>query len=176
MSASNKRILVCLLSVFTLFSLVPTLSDFEWRVSWKWGHDSYYFRINKRDYFLQWNSGRDVEKPSGIWVYELLGIRVKRSQLEYNGAENGLRRARGEDIPYRCRLVYVAYVPCVYFTILLSIYPAIFFIRTYRRRRVNRQALQPCGQCGYDLQGNESGTCPECGAATALSTKTEVEG
>jgi len=48
---------------------------------------------------------------------------------------------------------------------LFAIYPAIFFIRSYRRRRVNRQAVQPCGQCGYDLQGNESGVCPECGEA-----------
>jgi len=47
--------------------------------------------------------------------------------------------------------------------VLTSIYPAIFFIRSYRRRRAHRQALQPCGQCGYDLQGNESGVCPECG-------------
>ncbi len=25
-----------------------------------------------------------------------------------------------------------------------------------------------CSKCGYDLTGNESGTCPECGATVAL--------
>jgi len=53
--------------------------------------------------------------------------------------------------------------------ILTAIYPALFFIRSYRRRRVRRQALQPCSQCGYDLQGNESGVCPECGEAVEVA-------
>ncbi len=49
--------------------------------------------------------------------------------------------------------------------ILTAIYPAIFFIRNDRRRQLKSQALEPCGQCGYDLYGNESGVCPECGRA-----------
>jgi len=53
---------------------------------------------------------------------------------------------------------------------LFAIYPAIFFIRSYRRRRLNRQALQPCGKCGYDLQGNKSGVCPECGTAAGAAS------
>jgi len=32
-------------------------------------------------------------------------------------------------------------------------------VRRRRRRRRGR-----CATCGYDLQGNESGVCPECGA------------
>jgi|GEM_PF-1458202 len=61
-------------------------------------------------------------------------------------------------------------------SILTAIYPTVFFVRTFRRRRLNRQALRPCGQCGYDLQGNESGTCPEYGTAIVLPGKTEVAG
>ena len=30
-------------------------------------------------------------------------------------------------------------------------------------RRERRLRLMNCGQCGYDLTGNVSGTCPECG-------------
>jgi len=67
-------------------------------------------------------------------------------------------------------------IPSWHIAILTAIYPAIFFIRNYRRRRAQRQALQPCGQCGYDLTGNESGTCPECGTAITASSKTEVAG
>jgi len=55
--------------------------------------------------------------------------------------------------------------------VLFAIYPAVFFIRGYRRRRANRQALRPCSQCGYDLQGNKSGVCPECGTAVEAALK-----
>ena len=30
-------------------------------------------------------------------------------------------------------------------------------------RRLRRADLRPCRKCGYDLTGNTSGTCPECG-------------
>jgi hypothetical protein len=32
-------------------------------------------------------------------------------------------------------------------------------------RRARRARLSLCPACGYDLRGNESGTCPECGTA-----------
>jgi len=47
--------------------------------------------------------------------------------------------------------------------LMFAVYPVFFFIRSYRRRRSRYQEFQPCVQCSYDLQGNESGTCPECG-------------
>jgi hypothetical protein len=31
---------------------------------------------------------------------------------------------------------------------------------------VRRQLHGQCPQCGYDLTGNVSGVCPECGEAT----------
>jgi hypothetical protein len=41
-------------------------------------------------------------------------------------------------------------------------YPALVFIRgPLRRRRRLRKGL--CTKCGYDLTGNVSGVCPECG-------------
>jgi len=36
-----------------------------------------------------------------------------------------------------------------------------------RRRRDVRRELRLCLTCGYDLTGNESGTCPECGKKVA---------
>lgn len=41
------------------------------------------------------------------------------------------------------------------------VYGAILFIRTIRRQR-----LGLCLHCGYDLRGNLSGRCPECGRRT----------
>lgn len=36
-----------------------------------------------------------------------------------------------------------------------------------RVRRDQRISEGRCGHCGYDLAGNVSGVCPECGAASA---------
>lgn len=49
--------------------------------------------------------------------------------------------------------------------ILFAAYPTIALIRgPLRRRRWRRKGL--CVKCGYDLTGNESGVCPECGEST----------
>lgn len=48
--------------------------------------------------------------------------------------------------------------------LLLIAYPIIAFIRgPLRRRRRRRHGL--CAHCGYNLEGNVSGVCPECGEA-----------
>ena len=35
--------------------------------------------------------------------------------------------------------------------------------RRYLRQELNARGIPICMKCGYDLTGNESGTCPECG-------------
>ena len=55
-------------------------------------------------------------------------------------------------------------MPCWAAFVLLAAYPTIAFIRgPLRRWRRRRRGL--CLKCGYDLRGNESGVCPECGEA-----------
>ncbi len=72
----------------------------------------------------------------------------------------------GHGVELRITLPWLAF--------LSAIYPAMFFYGHYRRRRLNRLSSQPCGQCGYDLQGNESGVCPECGKAIDNTAGVEV--
>jgi hypothetical protein len=52
-------------------------------------------------------------------------------------------------------------VPCWLLQAVAAIPTAFLW---YRDRRFPRNH---CQQCGYDLMGNESGTCPECGEAIA---------
>lgn len=45
-------------------------------------------------------------------------------------------------------------------------------------RKISRWLVRTvyCATCRYDLTGNASGTCPECGTVIAPRTKTEVTG
>ena len=45
-------------------------------------------------------------------------------------------------------------------------YPCIFLYRTYRRGR--GKPANACTHCAYDLTGNQSGVCPECGEAVEV--------
>jgi len=54
---------------------------------------------------------------------------------------------------------------------LLAIYPLTRLLQVpYRRLRRRRAGL--CIKCGYNLTGNVSGRCPECGAGVAAAVKT----
>jgi len=58
--------------------------------------------------------------------------------------------------------VYTAGFPLWIPTTIFGLYPAwalVAFVR--RRRRLARGNL--CKDCGYNLTGNVSGVCPECG-------------
>ena len=53
-------------------------------------------------------------------------------------------------------------VPFWLISLLLGLYPMVAFVRgPYRRYRRRRKGL--CLKCAYDLTGNVSGVCPECG-------------
>ena len=60
------------------------------------------------------------------------------------------------------RFLIVA-VPCAYPAALAAAAAAWAIVA--RARLARRTRLGACKQCGYDLTGNVSGTCPECGAA-----------
>ena len=50
--------------------------------------------------------------------------------------------------------------------VLLAIYPTIAFVRgAIRYRRYRRRKRGFCANCGYDLTGNVTGVCSECGVA-----------
>lgn len=60
-----------------------------------------------------------------------------------------------------CQCIVWIWVPLA-ITAMFAAYPTIAFIRgPLRRWRRRKKGL--CLNCGYDLTGNESGVCPECG-------------
>lgn len=58
----------------------------------------------------------------------------------------------------RQRMLFVPF----WFIAVLFACPSAYWLRLRRRRRW-RQRQGRCYHCGYDLQGNASGVCPECG-------------
>ena len=50
-----------------------------------------------------------------------------------------------------------------FLTLTFAILPAIWLFKWNKRRKLGPNA---CSSCGYDLTGNESGVCPECGASS----------
>ncbi len=58
---------------------------------------------------------------------------------------------------------------------LAAIYPIIAFIRAPYRRRALRRRKGLCVNCGYDLTGNVSGICPECGEKLIVTSTPEEQ-
>jgi hypothetical protein len=60
-------------------------------------------------------------------------------------------------------------VAYLWFIIAMFLIPPGFSLIRGPLRRWRRRRKGLCGSCGYDLTGNESGTCPECGKATGIA-------
>lgn len=67
----------------------------------------------------------------------------------------------------------VFYFPLWLLSLLLASYPA-FAVALIPVRRVRRRRQGRCARCAYDLTGNVSGVCPECGVATSGHAQSAV--
>jgi hypothetical protein len=60
-------------------------------------------------------------------------------------------------------------VPHRILALAFSILPAAFVVIRFRKRKRSSEVL--CRSCGYDLTGNTSGVCPECGQPIPQKTE-----
>lgn len=69
---------------------------------------------------------------------------------------------RMDDVPPNHVFLRAVVVPRGFFFVTFAAYPMLVFVRgPLRRWRRRRRNL--CIRCGYNLEGNVSGVCPECG-------------
>jgi len=59
-------------------------------------------------------------------------------------------------------------LPHWFLTLVFAIGPAIWLFKWNKRGKLGPNA---CSSCGYDLTGNETGVCPECGANKETSAE-----
>ncbi len=106
--------------------------------------------VSYRRYLDRHTNGVRVRSLRCWWVFGLSFTGVVESEHRARPLDRGLVRFT---------------VPLWMLCVLFAAYPTVAFIcgplRRYRRRRKGM-----CLKCGYDLTGNVSGVCPECGVAT----------
>jgi hypothetical protein len=102
---------------------------------------------------------RKVSRVSLDWwvvAYEWFALTLPPKTVERD-------RSRGREATSQ-RLAWHATVQLWLLFVLFSAYPATVFVRgPLRRYRRQRRGL--CLKCGYNLTGNVTGVCPECGKA-----------
>lgn len=144
------------------------LASFYWDSEWKpWdGHG--------------WHEGQWVETESGYYASSDHMWRWNPKRFKLSWMEVGwffskvplMRQTTGADGPImhtgERADSYSLHVYLSFWVLsgIFGAYPAVVFIRSGpARRRRKRRRLGQCERCAYDLTGNTSGVCPECGTA-----------
>lgn len=91
----------------------------------------------------------------------------KRSAWDFVDCRGGITGNRFVGLGWRFSHVpsmsfYHLRIPMAWIVVTLFAYPTIAFIRG-PLRRWRRRKRDWCLKCGYDLTGNETGVCSECG-------------
>jgi len=133
---------------------------------------------------VSWQSMRSPRRPTALWLADNVSLSVRNHALffvsnhtprvrlaerapvtnwrtlELLGFEFSRSFQDDQPAPY----LWLIRVPLSIVTVLLAIWPATALVGFWRRRRRARQGH--CAHCGYDLTGNVTGICSECGART----------
>jgi len=131
-------------------------------------HAEGYFKIRSTEgrIFIQdqlWNNGTRNDPKSFGWVYKTeTGLHGYSIVSEKRKQPFGFDIARytGGRVTLR-----VLILPYWFIFVITGALPIYCVVRTQHRYRVRRHRLKNnlCISCGYNLTGNISGTCPECG-------------
>ena len=115
-------------------------------------------------------AGRFVAANFQHWqltLYYFVADDPTRTDVNHSWRWFGFKRGRMYSGPTKTysQTLYAAYCPSMVVIGCLAAYPTLAFIRGPMRRRNRRRRHGLCLKCGYDLTGNTSGVCPECGTA-----------
>ena len=124
--------------------------------------------ISSRPWWLYWHSPTELGCRVGEGGLRLSSWVERSSPLPFGYfAFLGFEYARGQYIGTLppapgYSLVWLT-VPFWFLFALTAVLPAIWLWRWRRHRRATDDGMPHCPNCDYNLTGNVSGICPECG-------------
>jgi hypothetical protein len=114
--------------------------------------------IRSGDLVLVWDSNPYRDNPTSRWKLEC----KPPDRFHTEGHSRGIIRTFDKRLGVASTLVYIPlWLPFVGLALLPVNSATVLLISNWRRAR------KRCPKCSYNLTGNQSGICPECG--TALS-------
>jgi hypothetical protein len=117
-------------------------------------------RANGMRFGHAYDEGRPVDGTWKLTCGPAIGRRIVKPVPGWNLAKYGRTRVGGGgSVPYWALAA------------LLCIVPAVALARGYRRYR--REGANRCLTCDYDLTGNISGVCPECGTRISAENRSD---
>ena len=163
----RKAIIVVLALGATLFCTLGLLTGAA-RTSWNWSGQDFTVKPAPGDTltFIGWGAYRRLTVVHAEYLSEPAMEMKERFSLPGGHYQRAVTFSEELGMYSKSRTLIVYWTLPLVFGALLGVYPAAAFYRgplRYWRRR--RKGL--CLGCGYDLTGNESGVCPECGVQDA---------
>ena len=142
-----------------------------WRAKWKFYPTTHYrCEATTRRGSVKVHGLEGVRMPDG--GFRGIGGKLFNSshaRMTTMTAGFGFGRSPPGDTQYA--FMFMLMFPFWAVVLLTAVLPALWVILWRRRRAVRRRAQAGlCGKCGYDLTGNTTGVCPECGTAVATGT------
>jgi hypothetical protein len=123
----------------------------------------------------RWLSGGNSQRYWALQAYEYSGEAGRVSHYGIIRAGKGVtyyRQTAAPQGPQTAAWWIVGSVPHWLIALLTAVVPALWLRIAYQRARVRQQMRHGhCLTCGYDLTGNVSGRCPECGTAVPLAPR-----
>ncbi|UCE59219.1 MAG: hypothetical protein JSU63_17465 [Phycisphaerales bacterium] len=105
---------------------------------------------------------RRISVSCSWWTEGLTRSKVKEGRVEYLGFGTARSKPKGCGLHESLYVSRSVWSPVWFPLLLFGAYPTIAYIRgPLRRWRRRRKGL--CLGCGYNLTGNVSGVCSECG-------------
>jgi hypothetical protein len=129
---------------------------------------------------IEWHATARSPEPSD-WSYRWSRNRARRHSIRAPTWTHTRRSEFGIEYivldsgmtPFFSERSHSLRVPCSYIALLLSIAPAASLVSWRKRRRDAARTLAGrCMRCGYNLTGNVSGVCPECGTPAPKGAST----
>lgn len=167
-----RKIFLVVLTCLTLGAISMWLSLFvsaSWSRHFTLGADSNFNIVrNTHSYWISWYNRKDFTEMSlTFYPHRFQWTISYRPPLFLNAREDSIELSK-----WRCLIsgsigkqkhIWFIGVPASVVITILAIYPSLSLAVWWYRRRKKQPDPNGCKSCGYDLTGNESGVCPECG-------------